>query len=51
MPKWQECYQDKELTMLQYIENNLVEVLLFSLLFGVFSTVSAGYLLALWIFG
>ena len=36
--------------MLQYIERNLVEVLAFSLLFGVFSTVSAGYLLALWIF-
>ena len=51
MLKWLECYQDKELTMLQYIENNLVEVLAFSLLFGVFSTVSAGYLFALWIFG
>ena len=37
--------------MLQYIENNLVEVLAFSLFFGAFSTISAGYLLALWIFG
>jgi hypothetical protein len=37
--------------MLQYIENNLVEVLAFSLLFGCFSTISAGYLLAWWIFG
>ena len=37
--------------MLQFIENNLVEVLLFSLLFGVISTISAGYLLAQWIFG
>jgi hypothetical protein len=37
--------------MLQYIERNLVEVLAFSLLFGVISTVSAGYLLAQWIFG
>jgi len=37
--------------MLQYIENNFVEVLLFSLFFGMFSTVCAGYLLALWIFG
>jgi hypothetical protein len=37
--------------MLQYIENNLVEVLAFSLFFGCFSTISAGYLLAMWIFG
>ena len=49
------CYNmvtviNQESTMLEYIENNLVEVLAFSLLFGVFSTVSAGYLLALWIF-
>jgi hypothetical protein len=36
--------------MLQYIENNLVEVLAFSLFFGAFSAISAGYLLALWIF-
>jgi len=41
----------KELTMLQYLEKNLLEVLLFSLFFGMFFTVSAGYLLALWIFG
>jgi hypothetical protein len=50
------CYNmgsviNQESTMLQYIERNLVEVLAFSLLFGCFSTVSAGYLLALWIFG
>jgi hypothetical protein len=37
--------------MLQYIERNLVEVLAFSLFFGMFFTISAGYLLARWIFG
>lgn len=37
--------------MLQFVERYLVEVLLFSLFFGVVSTISAGYLLAQWIFG
>jgi hypothetical protein len=37
--------------MLQFIERNLVEVLLFSLFFGMFFTISLGYLLAYWIFG
>ena len=37
--------------MLQFVERNLVEVLLFSLFFGVVITVSAGYLLAYWLFG
>jgi hypothetical protein len=41
----------KESTMLQFIERNLLEVLLFSLFFGMFFTISAGYLLAMWIFG
>lgn len=36
--------------MLEYIERNFVEVLAFSLFFGMFSTVSAGYLLAYFIF-
>ena len=37
--------------MLQFIERNFLEVLLFSLFFGIFFTISAGYLLAMWIFG
>jgi len=37
--------------MLQFIERNFLEVLLFSLFFGMFFTISAGYLLAMWIFG
>ena len=37
--------------MLQFVERYLVEVLLFSLFFGIVSTVSAGYLLAYWLFG
>lgn len=37
--------------MLQFVERNFLEVLLFSLFFGMFFTISAGYLLAMWIFG
>jgi hypothetical protein len=37
--------------MLQFIETYLVEVLLFSLFFGAVSAISAGYLLACWLFG
>ena len=37
--------------MLQFIERNFLEVLLFSLFFGMFFTISAGYFLATWIFG
>jgi hypothetical protein len=37
--------------MLEFIETYLLEVLFFSLFFGIVATIATGYLFALWIFG